>query len=131
MKKYFFALLVTVIVLVGAGYAQDKEVVFTPAEMTSMLTLFNQAPIKGSDVEVIAPLSVKLRSSYEIMQQDSARHNVAIKLSAQDVQICLTVLNNSTIEARYAELVLIMKQKLTALITPEPTAVKPTAGAKK
>jgi hypothetical protein len=131
MKKPFSILLLFVLVLAGSLLAQEKEVLFTPAEMTSMLTLFNQAPIKGSDVEVIAPLSIKLRNSYEIMQRDSSRHNISMKLSPQDVQICLTVLNNSTIEARFAELVLMMKQKLNALLTPEATVVKPPAGSKK
>ncbi len=111
-----FALLM---MLSAVVMAQDRELLFAPAEVESMLFLYNQAPIKGSDVEIIAPLGMKLREGLRVAQtQSDSLKPVKLLFSGDDVQICLNILNNSTFEARFAELVLGMKKKLEALLTP-------------
>ncbi len=107
---------VILMVLVSVVMAQDRELLFAPAEVESMLFLYNQAPIKGTDVEVVAPLGAKLREGLQIARtQPDSLKPVKLMVSPNDVQICLSILNNSTFEARFAELVLGMKKKLEAL----------------
>jgi hypothetical protein len=129
---WFSGLTLMIFVFVAQTFAQEKELLFTPAELTSMLSLFNQTQIKGSDVEVIAPLGAKLRFGYDTTQRDSTRKIISLKLSQTETQICLNVLNNSTVEARFADLILGMKKKLNALASPvEVPTIKSTFSGKK
>jgi hypothetical protein len=117
-QKWLFPLIPMLFVFIAPAIAQEREIQFTPAELTSMLSLFNQTQIKGSDVEVVAPLGAKLRVGYETVQRDSAKKLISLKLSQTDAQILSSVLNNSTVEARFADLILGMKQKLNMSATP-------------
>ena len=55
------------IVLFSFGFSQNmtitKNLDFTPEEVESMLFLYNKTMIKGSDVEVVAPLGAKLKAA--------------------------------------------------------------------
>lgn len=109
------------------GQAADKaiDVQFSPQQVESMLFLYNQTPVKGADVEIVAPVGAKLRAGLKQAraQQDSSKA-IVLPLFPAEVQVCLGIINASTFEAKYAELVLGMKRKLEALITP-PAAFQP------
>ncbi len=99
---------------------QEKKLDFTAAEAESMMFLFNQTQIKGSDVEVLAPLAKKLKAALEKAQATEDKTEIIpLELSLQELQICLNVINNATFEARFAELVLSMKNKIKAHLPPQ------------
>ena len=99
----------------------EKELNFKPAEVESMLFLYNQTSVKGSDVEVVAPVGVKLRDGLtQARTLKDTTQNVVLKLTPAETQICLQIIQNSTFEAKYAELVLGMKNKLLKLLPPPP-----------
>ncbi len=99
------------------GQNQIKTINFSAAEAESMVFLFNQTTIKGSDVDVVAPLSKKLNTALKSAKAlEDKTKPVPIELSLQELQICLNVINNATFEARYAELVLGMKSKIKAVL---------------
>jgi hypothetical protein len=99
---------------------QEKKLDFTAAEAESMMFLFNQTQIKGSDVEVLAPLAKKLKAALEKAQAAEDKSEIIpLELSLQELQICLNVINNATFEARFAELVLSMKNKIKTHLPPE------------
>jgi hypothetical protein len=94
---------------------QPLTVAFSPAEVESMLFLYNQTPVKGADVEMVAPVGAKLRAGLKQAraQQDSTK-SVPLQLLPVEIQVCLGIIQASTFEAKYAELVLGMKRKLEA-----------------
>ena len=140
MRKVAIALAAAVfigVLLPLYGQIEDKpiNVGFSPAEMESMLFLYNQTPVKGVDVEVVAPVGAKLRAGLRQArtQQDSTKA-IILPLLPTEVQVCLGIINASTFEAKYAELVLGMKRKLEALIPPPAAAApepEPKAAKKK
>jgi hypothetical protein len=103
------------------GQIQEKpiDVQFSPQQVESMLFLYNQTPVKGADVEIVAPVGAKLRAGLKQAraQQDSSKA-IVLPLFPAEVQVCLGIINASTFEAKYAELVLGMKRKLEALMPP-------------
>jgi len=109
------------IMIPAFGQVEDKtiNVAFSPAEVESMLFLYNQTPVKGSDVEVVAPVGAKLRAGLKAArtQQDSTK-SIMVPLLPAEVQVCLGIINASTFEAKYADLVLGMKRKLESYLQP-------------
>ena len=103
----------------GAIYAQDKELLFTANEVESMLFLYNQAPVKGDQVEMIAPVGAKLRRGLEQARAlvDTTKM-IKLMMNPTELQICHNILTISTFEARYAELILGMKKKIEKLLPP-------------
>ena len=97
----------------GQNLGPERELLFTPAEVESILFLYNQTTVKGSEVEIVAPVGVKLKAGLKEARgiQDTTG-TITLKLNANEVQVCLNILHNSTFEAKYAELVLVMKRKL-------------------
>jgi len=112
---------------------QEKplDVSLSPAEVESMLFLYNQTQVKGSDVEMVAPVGAKLRAGLRQVrtQQDSTKA-IVLSLSPSELQVCLGVINASTFEAKYAELVLGMKRKLEAFISQPGQPVQESGPAK-
>lgn len=100
---------------------QIFEVQFTPAEVESILFLYNQTSVKGSDVEIVVPVGIKLRVGLKKARalKDTTK-TIKLNLTVTDVQVCLNIIQNATFEARYAELVLGMKKKLVKLLPPPP-----------
>lgn len=119
-------------VVFGQNARDEKDLLFTPAEVESMLFLYNQTSVKGADVEMIAPLGVKLRAGLNEARalQDSTK-SIKLKLIPVEVQLCLGIIENSTFEAKYAELVLGMKRKLQALMPPVQPGTLPVQPAQK
>lgn len=110
------------ILIFGAVMAQQQtlKLEFTPAEMESMLFLYNQTTVKGADVEVVAPLGVKLRAGLnEARTMKDTTGVLTLQLTLAEVQICLYIIQQSTFEAKYASLILNMKRKLEAILPPE------------
>jgi hypothetical protein len=104
----------------GVAYAQPTSekplnVILSPAEVESMLFLYNQTPVKGADVELVAPVGTKLRAGLRQArtQQDSTK-DIVLPLTLTEIQVCLGIIQASTFEAKYAELVLGIKRKLEA-----------------
>jgi hypothetical protein len=116
------------------GQAADKaiDVQFSPQQVESMLFLYNQTPVKGADVEIVAPVGAKLRAGLKQarLQQDSTKA-IGVPLLPAEIQVCLSIINASTFEAKYAELVLGMKRKLESLLPPVASAVEKAAGGTK
>ncbi len=123
MKKIIPIILFATVIFLSTQTAiigQEKMLNFNAAEVESMMFLFNKTQIKGSDVEVLAPLSKKLKNALEKAQQiEDKTQPVPLQLSLQELQICLNIINNATFEARFAELVLGMKQKIQELLPPQ------------
>lgn len=112
--------------------AQEKELYFTPNEVESMLFLYNQAPVKGDQVEMVAPIGGKLRQAAIMARtQKDSTQSVKMLFTPVELQICYNVLSISTFEARYAELVLGMKKKLEKLLPPPEPQAMPTPTVKK
>ena len=112
MKKAII-ILISVIMVSTALYAQDKELTFNPVETESMLFLYNQTMIKGSDVEIMAPLQVKLRTALEKARTANDENaQIALDLNPQQIDICYQVLKNANFEAKYTELIYGMMTKL-------------------
>jgi len=130
MKKLSHSILLIMLFFCFLAFSQQPvqmvKVQFTPAEVESMLYLYNQTSIKGSDVEVVAPVGVKLRSGLKRARamKDSTQ-TLTLEMSLVDVQVCVNIIQASTFEAKYAELVLGMKRKLEAFL-PTPPATQPT-----
>ncbi|MFC1568944.1 hypothetical protein ACFL4L_01800 [bacterium] len=99
------------------------KVQFSPSEVESMLFLYNQTSIKGADVEVVAPVGAILRTGLkEARAMKDSTKTLELKMSLVEVQVCVNIIQASTFEAKYAELVLGMKKKLVALLPPQPAA---------
>lgn len=105
------AIILGVLLLFTSAFC--KEIKFNPVETESMLFLFNKTQIKGSQVEIFAPLQAKLKKALEETRsvQDSTGM-VTIEFTQQQLDICIDILNNSNVEAKYLDLILGMKNKL-------------------
>ena len=114
------------IVLFSFGFSQNmtitKNLDFTPEEVESMLFLYNKTMIKGSDVEVVAPLGAKLKAALKEARalQDSTG-KIVLRLTLNEIGVCLNIIQTATFEAKFAQLVLVMKKKLMELLPPPPT----------
>ena len=128
MSKFIILILIA---LFSLGFSQNmtvtKNLGFTPEEVESMLFLYNQAMIKGSDVEVVAPLGAKLKAGLKEARalQDSTG-KVVLKLTLNEIGVCLNIIQTATFEAKYAQLVLGMKRKLIGLLPPPSTDTEET-----
>jgi hypothetical protein len=99
-------------------------------EAESMLYLFNQTTVSGTDVELIAQLGAKLEQGMkEARDPADPDRTVALHLNPEEVRYCLAVIRNSTFEARYAGLVMGIKEKLTEAL--EKTDTEPAAKQRK
>ncbi|MBN1540904.1 hypothetical protein JW992_02080 [candidate division KSB1 bacterium] len=101
---------------------EPKSVQFTATESESMLFLYNQTVIRGSDVEIMAPLQSKLVTAFETSKEfpDSTKI-VELDLSLQQIELCMMILQQSDVEARYAPLLNGILQKLEqsgAIVSP-------------
>ena len=120
MSKFTILILLA---LFSFGLSQNmtvtKNLDFTPEEVESMLFLYNQTMIKGSDVEVVAPLGAKLKTGLKetrALQDSTAK--IVLKLTLNEIGVCLNIIQTATFEAKYAQLVLGMKRKLIKLLPP-------------
>ncbi len=131
MSKKILILFVLFLPFIFLSAQQILEVQFTPAEVESMLFLYNKTTVKGSEVEIVVPVGVKLRSGLKKARalKDTTK-SITLELTPTDVQVCLNIIQNSTFDALYAELVLGMKQKLIKLLPPPSTQPKPQKGRK-
>ncbi|MBD3386073.1 hypothetical protein GF407_14250 [candidate division KSB1 bacterium] len=113
MNKSFLPFIVIIFLAFLSNNSFGTELKFDPVETESMLYLFNQTKIKGSEVEMFAPLQAKLIGALDKarnLPQDST--TVSIELSTQELDICLQILNNANVEAKYLDLILNMKNKI-------------------
>ncbi|MBN1781061.1 hypothetical protein JW948_08065 [bacterium] len=117
-------LILTLLFYISVAAQQPVKMVkveFTPAEVESMLFLYNQTSIKGADVEVVAPVGTKLRAGLkEARAMSDSTKMLTLDMNLMEVQVCVNIIQASTFEAKYAELVLGMKRKLVALLPPQP-----------
>ncbi len=108
----------------GKSKAEEKELQFNANEAESMLYLFNQTTVSGGDVELIAQLGAKLKQGLKDARKlDDPKKTVILKLNDQEGRYCLFIIRRSTFSAKYAELVLGMKQKLEKLFLPMPVCL--------
>lgn len=116
----------------GQEKRPERELHFTPAEVESMLFLYNQTTVKGSDVETVAPVGAKLKAGLREARalEDTTQH-ITLKLNVTEIQFCLNIISGSTFEAKYAELVLGMKRKLERLLPSTLPAKENTTTVKK
>jgi hypothetical protein len=88
-------------------------------EAESLLYLFNRTVVSGGDVELIAGLGAKLEAGLAAARQmEDPQQTVAVPLNLEEIRYCLAVVARSTFEARYAGLVLGIKEKLAARLAP-------------
>jgi hypothetical protein len=93
----------------------------------SMLFLYNQTTVKGSDVEIVAPVGAKLKAGLKAARAlNDTTKMITLKFNPTQAKVCLNIIQNSTFEAKYAELVLGMKHKLQKLF---PLALPPNNNA--
>ncbi|MBD3377016.1 hypothetical protein GF406_18455 [candidate division KSB1 bacterium] len=128
MKKICQSMLFILVMMVAfSGVAQTDtvKVNFNAAEAESMLFLFNQTMIKGSDVKVLAPLQTKLNDALDRAREvEDPKDPVPLELSQQEAQICVQIISNAEFEAKYSELVLGMMNKIKeSLPAPTPPVV--------
>jgi hypothetical protein len=109
------ALSMTLFSLYGQTAEKPLNVSLSPAEVESMLFLYNQTPVKGADVELVAPVGAKLRAGLrQARTQLDSTQDIVLPLTPTEIQVCLGIIEASTFEAKYAELVLGIKRKLEA-----------------
>lgn len=121
MMKKIGVLVIWLIVAALPAVAADQvqPVPLKANEAQSMLALFNRTVVSGGDVELIAGLAAKLRAAHEAGRQlDDPEKTVALPLNPEEIRYCLAVIARSTFEARFAGLVLGMKEKLSARLVP-------------
>jgi len=116
MKKIvaFLAMILSLFLLsLGANLAQDDAIKLNRPEIESMLYFFNEANIRGADIEVWAALAQKLKAGQkEVAAFVDTSQTITLKLSAQEAKICVDIINNSTFQAKWVDLVLGLKRKL-------------------
>ncbi len=116
MKKNLKSMLFIFVILIAfSGLAQTDtiKVDFNAAEAESMLFLFNQTMVKGSDVKVLAPLQAKLNDALaRAREAKDSKDLVPLELNQQEAQICVQIITNAEFEAKYSELVLGMMNKI-------------------
>lgn len=123
MKENAILTLVLIAMILGLGSitATAKDLTYSPVEVESMLYLFNRHPIKGTDVEFMAPLQVKLKNGLqEARALADSSATVSLDLTLREIQTCIEILDEAQIEAKYTQLIYGMKQKLKTLL-PDPT----------
>ena len=130
-QKIFIILLLISLPCIAQITNQQLDIKFTPAEVESMLFLYNQTTVKGSEVEIVAPVGVKLKAGLqEARALKDTTETITLKLNPTQAQVCLNIIHNSTFEAKYAELVLGMKRKLEKLFPLAPPPGGNAAAAK-
>ena len=120
---FIFSILIGLHSALGQKLGIEKSLFFNPNEAESMLFLFNQTTIKGSEVVTYGPLGLKLKAGLKqarALAADSTKADSVkideLNLKPAEVVLCLTIISISQIEAKYAVLVLGMKEKLEALL---------------
>lgn len=122
MKKVlaFIAMLSALFLFnLGANSAQDKSIKLNRLEIDGMVYFFGEAKVKGSDIEILAALSQKLKKA----QKDASAFNdttqtVELNISPQEAKICLDIINDSVFQARWVEMVYGMKRKFASIAMP-------------
>jgi hypothetical protein len=103
----------------GVNIAQDEPLRFNRPEMESMQYFFNEASIKGADIDAVASIAQKLKEGgRQVAAFSDASQTIRIKVTSQEARICLEIINNATFQARHAELVSGMKKKLQIFAAP-------------
>ena len=121
--RYFIILFVFIVNSYSQENNPEKNLFFEPQEVESMLFLYNQTTIKGADVDMVAPLGAKLKAGLkEARTQKDTTKTIILKVTPTELQICLNIIENSSFEAKYAELVAGMKRKLLSLLPAPPPA---------
>ena len=129
-KCPFLFLLLFAVAGLAQNAAVEKSIQFTPSEAESMLFLYNQTMVKGTDVEIVAPLGKKLNDGLKRARAlTDTTETIELKLKLVELDLCMSIIKNSTFEAKYAALVLGMKRKIEKLLPPPPVEEK-TAPAK-
>ncbi len=122
MKKVlaFFAMLASLFLLsLGANLAQDKSIRLNRIEIEAMVYFFGEATIKGSDIELLAALSQKLKKAQkEAAAFTDTTQTIQLELSPQEAKICLDMINQATFQAKWVDMVLAMKRKFAAVASP-------------
>lgn len=110
----FLAMILSLFLLsLGANLAQDQSLKFNRLEIESLLYFFNEANIKGSEIEIWAALSQKLKEGQkEANAFVDTTQTVSVNLISQEAKLCIDVINNATFQAKWVELVLGIKRKL-------------------
>jgi|WetSurMetagenome_2_1015567.scaffolds.fasta_scaffold582206_1 hypothetical protein len=123
MKKAFTILAMTAtlfLLSMGINLAQQEPVIkFNRPEVESLLAMFNETPIKGQDLDVLAPLMTKVKNgAKEASAFTDTSQVVSMKVSPQEAGIFLNIINNATFPARFVDLVLSMKKKIQVVAPP-------------
>jgi hypothetical protein len=110
---FLFLLCLLITPCFGNGTSEEEKLRFRANEAESMLYLFNQTTVSGGDVELIARLGAKLKQGLKAARELTAPdQTVVLPLNLEEMRYCLAIINRSTFPAKYAELVLGMKEKL-------------------
>ena len=103
----------------GVNVAQDESLRFNRPELESMLCFFDQASIKGSDIEALSALSQKLKEgAKQVAAFPDTSKTIGVKVSSKEARLCLDIINGATLQARHVRLVAGMKKKLQIFATP-------------
>jgi hypothetical protein len=116
MKKViaFLAMIVSLFLLsLGANLAQEPYIKLNRPEMESLLCFFNEASVRGADIETWATLGQKLKTgAKEVAVFVDTTQVVSLPLNSREAKICIDIINDSTFQAKWVELVYSIKRKL-------------------
>jgi len=74
-----------------------------------------------AEVDLVAPVGMKLKAGLmEALALRDTTKTITLRMTPSQSQICMNIINASTFEAKYAELVYGIKRKLELLIPPTP-----------
>lgn len=124
MRKYLltlFLLFYSIISALGQANEIQKKIKFYPAEIQTLFLFYNGTKIKGSDVELFAPIGLKLREGFKQAQNiKDSTSTISLNLTLNEIGICFNIIQNSTFEAKYAPLILQLKEKLRSYLPVAP-----------
>ncbi|MBN2357366.1 hypothetical protein JXO59_14730 [candidate division KSB1 bacterium] len=116
MKKVLalLAMMVSLFLLsLSANLAQDRSIKMNRVEIESMVYFFGEANVKGSDIEILATLSQKLKKGQkEASAFTDTTQTIQLDLTPGEAKICLDIINDATFQAKWVEMVYGMKRKL-------------------
>jgi hypothetical protein len=97
----------------SVNMTQDESLRLNRPEMDSLLALFDQTSVRGTEIEGIAGLSQKLKEGAKQLDNysDSSR-TIVLRVSPREARICLEMINRATFQASHAETMKRIKSKL-------------------
>ena len=92
MNRYFLIFIFHIYSIapaIGQVNEMEKDLNFPPAEIQTLLLFYNGTKIKGADVDVFAPLSLKVKKGFKQARsvKDSIRA-IPLKLTLNEIGIC-------------------------------------------